>query len=134
MSRWLDSQFKESASDGSNANFNHVINEETSTMGKITYFLPPYPTSPRATLLSAIEFLSNEGVDETTFLLLAAIAQSIIWSEECHIKFLDIGFKAALEIYDASAQNADFYEVQKDPGNPRNWNGYIEFLKRHNYQ
>ena len=103
-------------------------------MGKITYFLPPYPTSPKATLLSAIELLSNEGVDETTFLLLAAIAQSIIWSEECHIKFIDIGFEAAIEIYDTSVQNADFYEVQKDPGNPRNWNGYIEFQNRYNDQ
>lgn len=103
-------------------------------MKEITYFLPPYPTSPRAKLLSAIEFLSNEGADQTTFLLLAAIAQSIMLSEECHIKFINIGFEAALDIYDLSMLNADFYEMQKDPNNPRNCNGYIEFQKRCNNQ
>lgn len=103
-------------------------------MGKITYFLSPYPTSPKAKLLSAIELLSDRGVDDTTFLLLAAMAQSIIWSEECHIQFLDTGFKAAIELYDSSVQNADFNEVQTDPNNPRNWSGYIEFQKRYNNQ
>lgn len=63
---------------------------------EVKYLLP---TSPRAKLHSAIDLLSNNEVDSTTFLLLAAIAQSIIFSEECHIKFLDISFEAALEIY-----------------------------------
>lgn len=98
-------------------------------MGKITYFLPPYPTSPKAKLLSAIEFLEAEGVDSTTFLLLAKIAESTLWSEECYLRFLDTGFKAAIELYDTATQNAEFDEVQKDPDNPRNWSVYTEFRK-----
>lgn len=94
-------------------------------MGKITYFLPPYPTSPLAKLLSAIELLEAEGCGNTTLLLLAAIAESTLWSDECYKRFLDTGFKAAIELYDAATQNAaEVDEVQKDPNNPRNWKGY----------
>lgn len=94
-------------------------------MCKITYFLPPYPTSPLAKLLSAIELLEASGCGDTTLLLLAAIAESTLWSDECYERFLDTGYKAAIELYDAATQNADFDEVQKDPNNPRNWKGYL---------
>ncbi len=43
----------------------------------------------------------------------------IIWSEESYKRFAETGFKAAIELYDAAVQNADFVMVQKDPNNPR---------------
>jgi len=95
-------------------------------MDEDRYFLPPYLTSPKAKLLSAIELLSAHDVDDTVFLLLGAIAQSILWSEESNKRFIDLGFLAAIEIYDSAVQNADFDKVQTDPNNPRNWKGYIK--------
>ena len=92
------------------------------------YSLPPYLTSPKAKLLSQIEFLSAHNVDDTVFLLLAAIAQSILWSEECEERFLDTGFKAAIELYDEATQNTEFDKVQIDPQNPRNWKGYVKHM------
>lgn len=93
-----------------------------------TYSLPPYLTTPKARLLSAIDLLSAHDVDDTVFLLLTAMAQSIAWSEEYHERFLKIGFVAAIELYDAAAQNRPFEEVEKDPKNPRNWKGYVKSL------
>jgi|GEM_PF-5872560 len=92
------------------------------------YSLPAYLTSPKARLLSVIDLLSAHDVDDTVFLLLGAIAQSILWSEESNKLFIDLGFSAAIEIYDSAMQNADFDKVQTDPQNPRNWTGYAKHL------
>lgn len=93
-------------------------------MSHITYFLPPYPTSPKAKLLSAIEYLESEECGGEILLLLAAIAESTIWSEECYQRFIDVGMKAALELYDISTINAAYEQTQKDPNNPRNWQAF----------
>ncbi len=91
-----------------------------------TYSLPPYLTTPKARLLSTIDLLSADDVDDTVFLLLAAIAQSVVWSEKSYEKFCKLGFDVALEIYDTAVQNQVFEEIQKDPDNPRNWKGYSD--------
>jgi hypothetical protein len=81
----------------------------------ISYFLPPFPTSGRAKLSCAIEYLlSEDGIGEEELKLLAAIAESIIWSEECHRAFIKTGFDAALELYDQSTMNASVEQTEKD--------------------
>lgn len=93
-------------------------------MSHISYFLPPYPTSPKAKLLSAIEYLESEECGGEILLLLAAIAESTVWSEECYQRFIDVGMKAALELYDVSTINTPYERTEKDPNNPRNWQAY----------
>lgn len=91
----------------------------------ISYFLPPFPTSGRAKLQSAIEYLlSEDGIGEEELKLLAAIAESIIWSEECHHAFIKTGFEAALELYNYSTMNASVEQIENDHENPRNWKTY----------
>ncbi|MBD2181036.1 hypothetical protein H6S82_03575 [Planktothrix sp. FACHB-1355] len=93
-------------------------------MSHISYFLPPYPTSPKAKLLSAIEYLESEECGGEILLLLAAIAESTVWSQECYERFIDVGMKAALELYDISTMNTPYEQTEKDPSNPRNWQAY----------
>ena len=93
-------------------------------MSHISYFLPPYPTSTKAKLLSAIEYLESEECGGEILLLLAAIAESTHWSEECYQRFIDVGMKAALELYDISTMNTPYEQTEKDPDNPRNWQAY----------
>lgn len=98
-------------------------------MSQISYFLPPYPTSPKAKLLAAIANLESEECGAETLLLLAAIAESIIWSEKCYQRFLDVGLQAALELYDTSAINATYEQQETDPNNPRNWKLFSTWKK-----
>lgn len=91
----------------------------------ISYFLPPFPTSGRAKLSCAIEYLLSENaVGEEELKLLTAIVESIIWSEECHHAFIKTGFDAALELYDIGTMNASLEQTEFDPENPRNWKTY----------
>ena len=93
-------------------------------MSQISYFLPPYPTSPKAKLLSAIEYLESAECGGEILLLLAAIAESTVWSQECYERFIDVGMKAALELYDVSTMNTPYGQTEKDPNNPRNWQAF----------
>lgn len=97
--------------------------------------LPPYPTSEaakvsmaREKLIAAIAQLEscNQG---TILMLLSAISQSILYSEESYQRFADTGWLAAIELYDTATQNSEFEAVQVDPNNPRNWSGYAEWQK-----
>lgn len=93
-------------------------------MNHISYCLPPYPTSPKAKLMAAIEYLESEDCGDEILLLLAAIVESTVWSEECYQRFLDVGMKAALELYDASTINSSQEQTKTDPNNPRNWQAF----------
>ena len=57
-------------------------------------------------------------------MLLAAIAESTVWSEECYQRFIDVGMKAALELYDVATMNTPYEQTEKDPNNPRNWQAF----------
>ncbi|MBU7585713.1 MAG: hypothetical protein KAF91_22985 [Nostoc sp. TH1S01] len=100
-------------------------------MKQLTGFTPiaalPESTaaSAKKELLTTIDWLQAEGAaSETNLNLLIAIAQSILWSEESYIRFLQCGFNAAIELFDESSQNWDFEEAMLSRHNPRNWDGY----------
>ncbi|MBE9209460.1 hypothetical protein IQ244_23775 [Nostoc sp. LEGE 06077] len=81
--------------------------------------------STKQQLLTTIDWLQKEGAaSETNLNLLIAIAQSILWSEESYIRFLQCGFDAAIELFDESSQNWDFEEAMLSRHNPRNWDEY----------
>lgn len=49
----------------------------------ISYFLPPpKPETPKEKLLKTIDCLEKQGIDNTAFKLLNALAEGLIWSEE----------------------------------------------------
>lgn len=66
----------------------------------------------------------SEDCEAEKLLLLAAIAESTVWSEESYQRFLDVGMKATLKLYDASTLNATHEETKIDPNNPRNWQAF----------
>ncbi len=99
----------------------------------ITKFLPPYPTSKRAKMLDAVAkleasvlFLVSNNYDPEIILLLAELAASTLWSEECRKKVVDIGMQAALELYDNATVNSAEAQIQADLDNPRRWKVYKE--------
>ncbi|MFN6566199.1 hypothetical protein [Dendronalium sp. ChiSLP03b] len=100
-------------------------------MKQLTGFTPiaalPESTaaSAKQQLIDTIDLLQKEGAaSETNLKLLTAIAQSILWSEESYIRFLQCGFDAAIELFDNSSQNWDFESAMLSSHNPRNWDEY----------
>ena len=100
-------------------------------MKHLTGFIPIAAIPPstaalaKKQLLATIEWLQNDGAaTETNLLLLTAIVESILWSEESYTKFLQCGFDAAIELFDIASINWDFEEAMSSPHNPRNWDEY----------
>jgi hypothetical protein len=102
--------------------------------------LPPSTTAgAKKQLLATIDLLQKEGAaTETNLLLLTALIESILWSEESYTRFLQCGFDAAIELFDISSQNWNFEQAMSSRHNPRNLDEYKQLeaaqtlkLRRH---
>jgi hypothetical protein len=100
-------------------------------MKQLTGFTPiaALPSSTAASakkqLLETIDWLEKEGAaTETNLLLLTALVESILWSEESYTRFLKCGFHAAIELFDIGSQNWEFEQAISSRHNPRNLDEY----------
>jgi hypothetical protein len=88
----------------------------------ISHYLPSSDGQPsRQRLLETIEFLQKEGIDDSSFKILNALANGLIWSDESDRAVRDLGKQIAQGLYDHTTQNADFEARLTDPQNPQNW-------------
>ena len=88
----------------------------------INYYLPPSNgKSSKQKLLETIEFLEKQGLDDSSFKILDALAGGLIWSDESDRAVRDLGKQIAQELYDQATQNTDYQTCLSDPQNPKNW-------------
>jgi hypothetical protein len=80
-------------------------------------------------LNQAIELLKKEGVSDETFRLLAAIASCPVFDEPLDREFRKFGYKVAVELFQYSNTYwmCETEQINADPDNPVNWEGYQEY-------
>ena len=80
-------------------------------------------------LNQAIELLKKEGVSDETFRLLAAIASCPVFDEPLDREFRKFGYKMAAALYRESNMHwmGETEQINADPDNPKNWEGYQEY-------